>query len=358
MISFKPGRKTDPIVDFSTFSSVDSLFQPGPIDPWVKETASNLADFFIYSDKARFILPYGSKKLDRDDLPEVPTLLSELARRDSDVFGYEAYSTIERRHLSNDYLLPSFQSFYSWALNNPVKFRQRCELYRQKWIQNGHLSRVATNYVFNIERLKDFEEFCYMKKRLNLEDDDIFFAFDVVLRYSLYGQLAGENVHYLSHPIRERINLPTMEFSHSLPPKVPIRFGPYIYDATKKLGRDEYTAVLHQLRGIVRDRKIISVQPGEVEPDILREIAASVGLQARLRRGSKVAAIIVGILGAAGAAPVIGPAATIAGGAISIGAVIWGRRVPQKVTRWKWLRWALEWDLEQESKYSDSLHNR
>jgi len=45
------------LVDSTTIHGVDSLFRPGKKDPWGRELAGRLADFFIYSEVLRYPAP-------------------------------------------------------------------------------------------------------------------------------------------------------------------------------------------------------------------------------------------------------------------------------------------------------------
>jgi hypothetical protein len=87
-----------------------------------------------------------------------------------------------------------------------------------------------------------------------------------------------------------------------------------------------------------------------------REIAAQLHLPARLHQAGRVLAVATGVATAIGAVPFFGPAAALAGGAIAFVPVIWDGRVGRSVGKVKWLRWALEWDLEQEVKTSIKSH--
>jgi hypothetical protein len=72
-------------------------------------------------------LPHGSENIEDAKFPAVPTLLRELSEQDHNFFGYEPYSTVDRRTLSDNYLLPALNSFCVWAVNNPTRLSQTLE---------------------------------------------------------------------------------------------------------------------------------------------------------------------------------------------------------------------------------------
>ena len=77
-----------------------------------------------------------------------------------------------------------------------------------------------------------------------------------------------------------------------------------------------------------------------------RELAAILGLPARLSAVGKLMGVAAGMIGVAGASSALGPAAAIAGGVVSVASAFWTGTVGRTPSRLRWLRWALEWDLE------------
>jgi len=188
---------------------------------------------------------------------------------------------------------------------------------------------------------------------LGVAEDDVYYAFDVVLRFPLYGQLTGVNEHYLNHPIRDAFQLPTMERSLDRAPAIAVSFRNAIGDLAPTLTQDEYTALLHELRGQVRNLGLHKVGPGECDKEVIRELVSRVSLPPRLKAMSKRAAVITAFLGGLGAVPALGPAAALVGAALSVSTVLWHGKLPRGAAQMKWLRWAVEWDIEQQVEARD-----
>jgi hypothetical protein len=68
-----------------------------------------------------------------------------------------------------------------------------------------------------------------------------------------------------------------------------------------------------------------------------------------LSKSGRTVGIAAGIIGIAGAIPTLGPAVAVAGGLVTIVSAAWTGSVGRTPGRVKWLRWALEWDLERQA---------
>jgi hypothetical protein len=184
-------------------------------------------------------------------------------------------------------------------------------------------------YLFPVEDVTRTVEFAELVARLKVPADDLLFAFDVTLRYPLYGELAGANVHYLSHPIREEQNLPTVIRFAASAPRVALPLGPAIAQLAPHLTLDEFSALLHEARGLVRDRGIVGLRPNAVGIDARREVAAHLKLPPRLKANAKfVGALTAAIVGLA-AAHALGPVTALLGMAVGIGSLFWDGNVPR-----------------------------
>lgn len=340
-----------PVIDITSLYGVESLFRTGPKDPWGPKLAGLLADFFVYSDVARFTMPVSGEPASLDD-PNLPTILTKLESRDSGLFTPIRYEVEERRTLNLKYLDEAFRSFEGWAQNNKANLRQLLLLHREPWIRDGHMARVRPRYVFDVDvvrgkpLLRDLLR--NLASGLGVQEDDILHGFDVVLRYPLYGELAGPGAYYLAHPVRDLQRLPTMTVEDRPPPSIALSLSEAVRAMAPKMTLDEYTSFLHEARGIIRDRKIHTLKPGALDRETIRDVAQHLGLPARLTAAGKVMGVAAGVIGIAGVAPEIGPAAAIAGGLVSVASALWTGTVGRGPARMSWLRWALKWDIEKQ----------
>lgn len=347
-----------PLIDITTINSVESLFRDGHKDYQASRLAGNLADFFIYSETARYpnVITGSATAAQKDRFGAVPALLRDLMRRDSAVFSEETWHLPEQISVSPEYLAPAFSSFSDYTINNRRRIRDLILLHREPWIREQYSARIATGYAYPVQTLQESERLHALAESLDVSKEEICYVFDLVLRYGLYGELAGEGTYFLSHPVREQQSFPTMVREDQPPLRVPIRFGPSIARFAHQLSQDEFTALLHEARGIARDMRLVNLKPGAVDAETLREVAQRLALPARIRGTGRVLGVAAGAVGGLSAVPALGPVAALGGMAVSIASAFWTGRLPRAVSRARWLQWALEWDIEQES--SDNRDTR
>lgn len=339
--------KLSPLIDITSLNGVESIFRGGTEDPWGRRLAGRLADFFIYSDVARFTMPVQGQSASLDD-PTLPPILIQLQSRDHGLFSPVKYEVAEKRTLNPEYLDDAFRGFAAWAQNNKFALRRWLRLHNEPWIRNGHLARVRPRYVFDVELLRSRPLLKVIASDVRVTADDILYCFDVILRYPLYGELAGRGTYFLAHPIRELQSLPTMTVENRPPPSIALSFSGAVEAMIPSMMLDEYTSFLHEARGVIRDRKIDTLKPGALDRETTREIAALLGLPARLNAAGKVMGVAAGLIGIAGASPAIGPAATVVGGLVSMTSALWTGTIGRRPSQLSWLRWALEWDVERQ----------
>lgn len=339
---------SNPLVDITTINAVESLFKHGVADPWAPQLAGRLADLIIYSDLVRFALPVPGDGWRGLNHMQEPSLLVQLADEEPGVFSSEEYSTIDPIMLREEYLSICFDKFCAYVKSRPETLKKWIKLHNQPWIRPIQGPRAQHRYVFCLGSLENNPKVKEFANKLGVTEDDLYYSFDVILRFPLYGQLAGESEYYLNHPIREAFQLPTMNWDIDTPPKIAIPFQNSINNLCRKLNQDEYISIIHELRLSIRDIGLQKLRPGECDKRIIRELASKVALQPRLRALGKVLTIIVSMIGGLAASPVLGPTSAIAGAAISVSAAIWDGTLPRGAARLKWLRWSLEWDIERE----------
>jgi hypothetical protein len=203
--------------------------------------------------------------------------------------------------------------------------------------------------LFDISALHNVGEFQHLHADLNVSADDLIYAFDIVLRYPLYGELAGSGSYFLAHPIREQQNSPIIAVEPGRPPAVPVSFSQAVAGMASSMTLDDYTSFLHEARGLIHDWKVHQLQVGAIDQDRTRELASLLGLPGRLSKAGRAVGIAAGVIGILGAVPTLGPAAAIGGGLITIVSAVWTGSVGRAPSQVKWLRWALEWDLERQA---------
>jgi hypothetical protein len=336
-------------VDSTTFHAVESLFREGARDPWAASLAGGLADLFVYSDTIRYPVP-ARRPGAGYDLAQEDSLLRDLARRDSQVFAGEEYSIARPRMIAERWLSTSFQRFSEWAGANELSLRHWITLHHSQWVRNRVAAALGERYVFNLDDLLRSPEVGRLASTTGVHAKDLCYAFDSVLRYPIFGELAGPNGYYLNHRLRNAVLLPTMRRQNAKPPTVAVSFSGTVGQLAPRLSRDGYTSLLHELRGAVRNSGLHQMLPGDFDQERIREIAANVALPPRLRGYTRGLGIAGGIFGGLGAIPLFGQPAALIGGAVSIAAAFWSGGLPRSMARIKWLRWALKWDVEEQAE--------
>lgn len=332
-------------VDSTTVHAVDSLFRGNHVDPYSRTLAGKLADLFIYADVLRYPVPVPGSGTGHD-LIALDSVLHCLASRDSEAFRGERYSTAEPRLIADNLLLTAFDRFSAWATANSSTLRQWLALHHEPWVQ-AHWRAVRTSggYTFVLDQLAKEPGLRDLVTTLGVAESDVLYAFDSVLKYPLYGELTGPNNYYLNHPMRDAFLLPATSLQVGTPPQIAISFAQSVSEMAPDLTQDEYSVLLHELRAAVRSRRIHEMPPGEVDGEVVRDIAAEVKLPARVSENAKrfglVAGAGLGILGALN--PLTMPVA-ILGAGIAVASAYW--KLPRQLAAVTWLRWALRWEVE------------
>jgi hypothetical protein len=336
-------------VDSTTIHAIGSLFHRGNRDPWGSRLAGQLADLFIYSDLIRYPVPdRGQTGL--YDLAHVDGLLGDLARRDSEAFNRAIYSTSVPRRLANEYLEECFRSFSAWARANRQTLERWLAFHHEDWIQVHRRETLPAGYTFLLDDLSRLGEPAKLSAELNIPNEDLCYAFDSILKFPLFGELAGSEAYYLNHEIRDAFQLPTMASELAIPPRCAVTFAESITSIVPHLSRDEYTVVLHELRNLVRQYGLHLVGPGEFDKEVIREIAAKAQLPPRVSALGRAAGLVGGAVGVLGALTPLASVMAVLGGAITISTTLWQGTVPRSIGRLKWLRWALVWDIERQAE--------
>lgn len=203
--------------------------------------------------------------------------------------------------LERNILRSAFVTFSAWARNNTVKLNKWAQLHKEPWILHAQRGGAQRPYVFSIESLDKERGLSPLSQEIRISEEDLRYTLDHVLRLPIYGALAGETEPYSNHPIRDAFPLPTMTPESGILPRVAISFEHLISKLAPKLSQEEYTLLLHELRGIVRERELYLLKPHNVDRETVREIASRVKLPPRINKFGKSVAIVAAILGGFGA---------------------------------------------------------
>ncbi|MET7835838.1 hypothetical protein ABZS44_23785 [Micromonospora sediminicola] len=337
------------VIDVTSLAGIESISRGSSIDPWATRIGGNLVDLFVFSDTVAYPLPTSS----RSEL-QASTLwiIDRINSRDSDALVPLPYSTDTIAPVSEQFLEDCIAQFMGWCGANPRKAAQWMKLHQESWVNDWHNERFPHLYSFDVQRLAGRPDIRTAARRLSVPVATLLYTLDVVLRYPILGRLAGEGRPYLNHPVRASIAHPTLAADAG---QAPVSLGPISFSSTvasmmRSMTLDEYCVLLHELRGAVRDSGIHRVAPGQVEPEVVRELAARVALPAKLGAFERRLALAAGMLGGAASTPVVGPAGPILGVGLSIAQYYWSGDLPRAASRVRWLRWALSWEIESQAR--------
>lgn len=345
MISDPRNPTTRPLVDSNTLLAIETLFRKGPTDPWASLLAGRFTDLFVYSEAFRFTHPL--PRLSALPGADLPGLASALVQEDPDVAISEVCTTSEPWFVADKHVAPCVERFRVWSEVHASQLRAWVATHEEPWVRELYEQQVRRQYIFEVERLRGNRDLQEIVEATGLAQNDVLYAFDNILRYPIYGELAGDRAFYLNHPVRDAFPLPTMKLKPAPAPHLPVSWSKPASTTAQHSTLEEFVEFLFGLRNQVRFFR--ANEPDFADrPDreMVREIAARVGLPARLRRVSEIAVVAGGILAAMAVIPNVGPMAALLGGAVSVSSAIWKGRVGRRAGRIRWLRWALDWGVE------------
>ncbi|MBN1859343.1 hypothetical protein JW848_09080 [Candidatus Bipolaricaulota bacterium] len=345
----------EPYVDITTIVGIESLFLPRARDPWAVFLAGSFADAFVFSDRVAFFLPIP----EADAIPYTPELLQNLAAHDLETVRAHEYGVHETPRLLPDAASESLQGFDSWANASPRVFRDWLALHRTDHIKGQHANWIGPGNFYDFTTLVNSGEYGRIHLPRGVTDEEYQYAFDVALRYMLYGAMLPDNASYLPHPIRTRPRWPQMNEEDPIQTPIPFSFGPTIKAMSRHLDLDSYSALLLEARALVHERKLHLLGPGGIEKEELRELALALHLPPRLKRLGWNPQVLVTLLALGlGAVPGVGVPAAIASAFVTLGAQVWDRKtLPRAFSELgskRWLSWALTYDLEKQTGISRS----
>lgn len=337
-----------PLIDMTSLLAIESCFRTEAYDPWRFELAGKLADFFVYSDTIRYTFPSPNDPSQSNQPWQAPPLVDELKSWDSKFLYPEGYSTARHREIASDVLERFFYNFSSWALANQRTLTRWLGLHNQSWLRSLHNSHVPHKYVYALNVLRRNPKLRTLAAELKIDEDDICYGVDIMLKYPFFGELAKGD-YYLNHPIRGAVAFPTLKEDKSAlePPPVCVTFAEDVKRTVKNLSRRkrksealrEYVALLYDLRRICReDFKLHNLSPKQVDKEVLREIAMKVKLSPKLKGEVNEFGALVGT--------VVKPAKFV----ISIMNRIWKDGLPRSSVQWSSLQFIYTWDVERQAQ--------
>jgi hypothetical protein len=348
-------KRPSPLFDLSVMSGIQSYLEPqrGILDPWGHSLLGDFFDMVIYSDEIRFSLPSPNGTVPDGIILEEPSLLNDLMKAEPKLISPAVYSTAELRKLSKESVDTSFHNFAGWALRYKRMLKKFCVLHSSDFITKYQRTRIKNAFTFDLSEIEDSILLKKLSASTSISEAMLLYAFDLSLRMPYYGEIAGEGAFYLNHPIRDAFKIPAAnEVSASLPP-VAITFASTIKKISRKnLDRRLLINTILVLRELVREHGLIGAAPGDFEPETVRELATRSTLPPRLRLPSHTSRVVTGIARTAAHIAIAGPAGAITGTAVSVAGSAWKASplLPSKVGQISWLRWALKWDIEDQTR--------
>jgi hypothetical protein len=333
-----------PLVDTNALLAIETLFREGPTDPWASVLAGHFADLFVYFDAFRFTHPLPSM----DVLPgaTVPELARRLRTEDPQVAVSAVCTTADPRVISDRYVAACVDGFRLWSEAYARELRLWVTTQREPWMGALYDEQFARDCVFDRSQLLAAPGIRAIIDTTGLQEEDVLHAFDSIVRFPIYGEIAGRDSFYLNHPIRDAFPLPTMRQSPAPCPHMPVSWAKSASAIARHCTLEEFVEFLFELKSEVQVFRATGAGLDRPGREMVREVAAHVGLPARLKRVPEIAAVTGGVLSALALIPDVGPMSAFLGGAVSVSSAFWKGGVGRRVGRIRWLRWALSWDVE------------
>jgi len=337
------------VTDITTLTGVESLFHQKR-DPWGSGLAGKLADWYAYSADPTFVFPSPSGRPAGVNAPPIPAIVEALRQRDSSMMKPLVCPTDQQLTLADEFYSDALVGFLSWCKNNRGSLQKWLLVHSEPWVTGGHAERIPHRYLYDMTKVSSMPKFKQSSEELNISPDNLGYTLDVALRYARYGERVGNEAYYLSHPLREQQTLPTMSIEPQQSPPVALSFANSVSRIAPSLTLDGYSSLLHEIMRVVSQRDLRSLKPNSIEEQQVRAVAAELQLPVRLKGWAKTAGISAAALGGFAALPTIATGAAVAGAVVGIAAIFWDGKVPRSLGRLNWLRWGLEWRIEEEIK--------
>jgi hypothetical protein len=349
-----PSKKS-PLYDLTCINAVQSYLIPeGSLrDPWGVTVAGQLADLLIYADEARFSMPIGRGDIAQNKMLTEPRILRDIYAIDSSLATASPYFTEEFRQLSGESVDEAFGSFTKWAQLHPKKIREFSRLHQQSWINKYHQARVANNTVYDLSTLSKSTKLASLADSLAVGRESLLYCFDIVLRTPIYGEMTGEQTHYLNHPLRNAFKISGSTINKR-PAHLPVSFASTFESLLPKLTREHYFALIGSNRENVQKFDLASMRSWDINRDYLREFAACARIPPRLRHRDGLTDSFQSVLALLTAYEMGGPIAAAATCLVTVFASACKEsrplHLPASAGDISWLKWAIEWEIEKQAK--------
>jgi len=338
-----------PLVDITSLRGIQSVFGRGTRDPWGEALAGAFADLYIYAGEIRFPLPTDPSLMSASLASiwqQAPLIAQELFKRDPTVLKPILFSG-ERQERLRDEHVKFFDHTAAWLNMNANNVVPWLDLHRRDpHMVEDHERRIRSTLLFNTEILQNHSAFRPLTQNLKVSDLDIFYLFDVGLRYPIYGSMAGLDHHSLCHPMRSNVFPRQLLSESSRITEYPCSFGPTVAKMASTMNLKEYVELLHTLRMEARSRGLHLLTPGDFRKEAIRELAVKAELSPRLRHLDKLveaAGKIFGEVFFSAPKPVVN-------GAVAITKQLWSGQLPRGAAKLTWLRWAIDWEVVNQAK--------
>ena len=372
-----------PLFDGNTIVAIESVFTKKVKDPFWKPLIRDFTNLFVYSETARFPMPLKDSTYSEKDHHILPVLLQKLIEKDRAFFHPVTYPTNDLETLNEDYLLGCFNDFKSYLNKrlNIEKLYNWLLAHNDEYIVGLIKKQVKTGYsTYDVDALKSHVDLASLIDGLNnqisnkyrlpnkygsndnynfadkngLTENGLLYAFDNVIRYTKYGEFAGDNEFYLSHPLRSEVNMKTIAKLTSTEKQLdPIySFGDKVVEMVKDMSLDDYIAMLLLIKEEVWKNDLHKISnkkevENEVFQNIIKEIASKAGFPAHLKPVIKKILNISGVtISTAGLfIPSINPIITIGGALVVVVNNVWERKLTKIASGHKWLKWSVTYDV-------------
>ncbi|WP_217574766.1 hypothetical protein [Mesorhizobium sp. GbtcB19] len=249
-----------PVVsDITSALAVESAFQDeNAPDPFAFPLAGILADSFIFGEKISYIMPVGNSN------PTVPPLLSALKGRDPDAIQIDQVplGSVPIPTKGFDFKTNARLAF-KWMARVPADGQVQNIVLVNDWLRfqraeaskRSHNGRLNTSEALLYDMIKDAaaDEVKRYAARVGLSEDDFIYFLDNVIRGLGYFESNTEEADTIFYPLRVSASQEYVTHAPVSKQDAPLRVfgaGIQIKCRESRLSLDDYTYLLHELRGL------------------------------------------------------------------------------------------------------------
>lgn len=340
------GSLRSPLVDLTTLQGVESLFGSGVKDPFGVDAIAQFTDLLLYSDEVRFPIPYVGARPSTSDAIAENAIISAFDTYLPATIKAVPFSARQRLRVAEDTATGALDSLHSFVRANPSASKALIKLHGKANVREEYSQKLAKEFLFDVEAVSEDRNLLATAKRLQCEPRLLLHTLDMVLRYPMYGSLAGKDEWYLGHLVRTAVALPNLGVQHHVPPAIPLPIGDLVYRVGRRDTMEQYALRVCEVRDLLDENGIRGVRRGDVERSVIRHVSQEAGLPGKLRGYHRSMGVTTGLLGFVGLWPFLGTPAAAGAAALTTGSAMWDGKVPSRLSGSKWLRFAIRYDLE------------